>query len=66
LWSLADEIDRWATRTRAEVEHWTDLDPHGKTKRAIELMQAAIQRQSSATDRPTPNPKPTSTRPPDC
>ena len=41
LWSLAGEIDRWATRTRAEVEGWTDLDPEGRTERGIELMRAA-------------------------
>jgi DNA-binding PadR family transcriptional regulator len=46
LWSLADEIDRWSERTRAEVERWTDLDPHGRTEQGIELMRAAIQRQS--------------------
>jgi hypothetical protein len=56
LWSLADEIDRWAERTRVEVDHWTDLDPHGKTERGIELMQAAIQRQPSAPGRPTTKP----------
>jgi DNA-binding PadR family transcriptional regulator len=43
LWSLADEIDGWATRTRAEVEQWPDLDPQGKTERGIQLMQTAIQ-----------------------
>jgi hypothetical protein len=52
LWSLATEIDRWAQRTRAEVERWTDLDPQGKTERGIGLMRAAIQRQSPAADRP--------------
>lgn len=33
LWSLADEIDRWAERSRAE----------GRTERGIELMRTAIQ-----------------------
>jgi hypothetical protein len=51
--SLADQ---WAERTRVEVDHWTDLDPHGKTERGIELMQAAIQRQPSAPGRPTTKP----------
>ena len=60
LWSLADEIDRWAERTRAEVEHWTDLDPQGKTEWGIELMRAAIQRQPS---HPTGVP-PTTGKPP--
>jgi hypothetical protein len=40
LWSLAGEIDRWATRTRAEAE--------GRTERGIELMRAAVSPRAAA------------------
>jgi PadR family transcriptional regulator, regulatory protein AphA len=42
LWSLADEIERWAARSRAEVEQWADLDAQGRTERGLDLMRAAI------------------------
>jgi hypothetical protein len=61
LWSLAGEIDRWATRTRAEVEGWTDLDPEGRTERGIELMRAAVSPRAAAPpggSGPRPGPEP--------
>lgn len=38
---FAQLMQRWAERTRAEVETWADLSPEGKADRAIEIVQGA-------------------------
>jgi DNA-binding PadR family transcriptional regulator len=38
---FAKAMQRWAERTRAEVETWRDLSPEGKADRAIEIIREA-------------------------
>ncbi|HLQ33016.1 MAG TPA: PadR family transcriptional regulator [Chloroflexota bacterium] len=41
-------VERWAQRTRSEIEHWTDTTPDDREDRALRIIGAAMQRDRPA------------------